>query len=178
MLPRLQKRPKSRIILILSNASWMWVEKVEQILKKAEGLVNGVQKERGINVKVESFTIDQMVFRVGWWMENTDDYFKLRLLVNQAIVKELKGADILMPYRKGRFEVNPTASGARDSNKKIKKTSSRRGVFKSGIPSENPDNNTYWLCSNYKGLSGGVRSFFLHHAWWNFGADMVSKHEK
>lgn len=98
-------------------------------MKKAAGLVNGVQKERGINVKVESFTIDQMVFRVGWWMENTDDYFKLRLLVNQAIVKELKGADILMPYRKGRFEVNPTASGVRDSNKKIKKNEQQaRGI--------------------------------------------------
>ena len=104
----------------------MRVEKVEQILKKAAGSVDGVQKERGIDIRVRSFTIDQMVFKVGWWMENIDDYLKLRRLVNQAIVKELKGAGILMPYRKGRFEVNPNASGVRDSNKKIEQQT--RGI--------------------------------------------------
>ena len=41
-----------------------------------------------------------MIFRVGWWMKNNDDYYTLRRLVNRAIVKNLKEAGVVFPYRK------------------------------------------------------------------------------
>lgn len=79
-------------------------EKVEQLLKNAVGSVDGVQKERSIDVRLESFTRDQMIFRVGWWMKNVDDYYTLRMLVNRAIIQAMKENGVVLPYRKGRFE--------------------------------------------------------------------------
>jgi MscS family membrane protein len=80
------------------------VEKVEQLLIKAASTVDGVQKERGIDSRLESFTRDEMIFRVGWWMKNNDDYYTLRRLVNRAIVKNLKEAGVVFPYRKERVD--------------------------------------------------------------------------
>ena len=78
--------------------------------------MDGANKEPGIDVG-RVIDIGQIVFRVGWWMENTDDFFRLHGHVNQAIVKELKYAGILMPYSKGLFDVNSVESGARESIK-------------------------------------------------------------
>ena len=80
------------------------VEQVEQLLKKAATSVDGVQKERGIDSRLESFTRDQMIFRVGWWMKDNADYDTLRRLVNRAVVKTLKEAGVVFPYRKERVD--------------------------------------------------------------------------
>ena len=80
------------------------VEQVEQLLINAAGSVDGVQKERGIDVRLESFTRDEMVFRVGWWMKDNDDYYTLRQLVNRSIVKTFKKAGVVFPYRKERVD--------------------------------------------------------------------------
>jgi MscS family membrane protein len=88
------------------------VEKVEQLLIKAASSVDGVQKERGIDSRLESFTRDEMIFRVGWWMKDNDDYYTLRQLVNRAVVKELKGAGVVFPYRKDRVDLE--ADSGRD----------------------------------------------------------------
>ena len=85
------------------------VEQVEQLLKNAAGSVDGVQKERGIDSRLESFTRDEMIFRVGWWMKDNDDYYTLRQLVNRAIVKTLKEAGVIFPYQKERLEVKPNS---------------------------------------------------------------------
>lgn len=85
------------------------VEKVEQLLIKAAGSVDGVQKERGMYVRAEKFTRDQMIFRVGWWMKNNDEYYTLRQLVNRAIVKTLKDAGVVFPYRQERVDLEETS---------------------------------------------------------------------
>ena len=81
------------------------VEQVEQLLINAAGSADGVQKERGIDVRLESFTRDEMVFRVGWWMKSNDDYYTLRQLVNRAIVKTFKEAGVTFPYQKEQVEL-------------------------------------------------------------------------
>ena len=81
------------------------VEQVEKLLKNAAGSVDGVQKERGIDTRLESFTRDEMIFRVGWWMEDNDDYYTLRQHVNRAIVKILKEAGVTFPYRKEQVDL-------------------------------------------------------------------------
>jgi small-conductance mechanosensitive channel len=81
------------------------VEKVEQLLKSAAGSVEGVQKERGIDVRLETFTRDEMIFRVGWWMKDNDDYYKLRQFVNRAIVKTFKQAGVTFPYQREQVEL-------------------------------------------------------------------------
>jgi MscS family membrane protein len=88
------------------------VEQVEQLLKNAAGSVDGVEKERGIDSRLESFTRDEMIFRVGWWMKDNDDYYTLRQLVNRAVVKELKRAGVVFPYRKDRVDLE--ADSGRD----------------------------------------------------------------
>ena len=81
------------------------VEQVEQLLKNAAGSVDGVQKERGIDSRLESFTRDEMIFRVGWWMKSNDDYYTLRQLVNRSIVKTFKEAGVTFPYQKEQVEL-------------------------------------------------------------------------
>ena len=81
------------------------VEQVEQLLKQAAGSVEGVHKERGIDTRLESFTRDEMVFRVGWWMKGNDDYYTLRQLVNRSIVKTFKEAGVTFPYQKEQVKI-------------------------------------------------------------------------
>jgi len=81
------------------------VEQVEQLLKNAVGSVDGVQKERGIDSRLESFTRDEMIFRVGWWMKSNDDYYTLRQYVNRAIIKTFKEAGVAFPYQKEQVDL-------------------------------------------------------------------------
>jgi small-conductance mechanosensitive channel len=81
------------------------VEQVEQLLKNAVGSVDGVQKERGIDSRLESFTRDEMIFRVGWWMKSNDDYYRLRQYVNRAIIKTFKEAGVAFPYQKEQVDL-------------------------------------------------------------------------
>ncbi len=85
------------------------VEKVEKLLQSAAGSVDGVQKERGIDTRLESFTRDEMIFRVGWWMKDNDDYYTLRQHVNRAIVKTFKEAGVTFPYQKEQVELGPNS---------------------------------------------------------------------
>jgi len=90
------------------------VEQVEQLLKNAAGSVDGVQKERGIDTRLESFTRDEMIFRVGWWMKDNDDYYTLRQYVNRAIVKTFKEAGVIFPYRKEQVDLE--SNSEKDEN--------------------------------------------------------------
>jgi MscS family membrane protein len=87
------------------------IETVEQLLEKAAGSVDDVETERGIDVRLETFTKDQLIFRVGWWMKDFEDYYKLRRLVNRAVIEELKGAGVVLPYRKGRVDLAKQTMG-------------------------------------------------------------------
>ena len=82
------------------------VEQVEHLLQDAAGSVEGVQKERGIDSRVESFARDEMIFRVGWWMKDNSDYATLRMKINRAVIQALKGAGVLLPYRKTLFTID------------------------------------------------------------------------
>jgi len=88
------------------------VEQVEQLLAAAAGSVEGVQKERGIDVRLESFTRDEMIFRVGWWMKTNDDFYTLRQLVNRAIIKTLKEAGVTFPYQKEQVVLESNSDGS------------------------------------------------------------------
>lgn len=92
-------------------------ETVERLLKKAVASVDDVQKARGIDVRLETFTKDQLIFRVGWWMKDFEDYYTLRKLVNRAIIEELKGAGVVLPYRKGRVDLaTDTTESIKENN--------------------------------------------------------------
>jgi len=98
------------------------VEQVEQLLIEAAGSVDGVQKERGIDSRLESFTRDEMIFRVGWWMKDNDDYYKLRQFVNRAIVKTFKQAGVIFPYQKEQVGLESNSDGSEMPRKQDRET--------------------------------------------------------
>jgi small-conductance mechanosensitive channel len=93
------------------------VEQVERLLINAAGSVEGVQKERGIVSRLESFTRDEMIFRVGWWMKDNDDYYTLRQLVNRSIIKTFKEAGVIFPYQKKQVELDSNSDKSEDLEK-------------------------------------------------------------
>jgi MscS family membrane protein len=93
------------------------VEQVEQLLKNAAGSIDGVEKEQGIDSRLESFTRDEMIFRVGWWMKDNEDYYKLRQLVNRAIVQTFKESGVIFPYQKEQVEMETNSDRSEISEK-------------------------------------------------------------
>ena len=93
------------------------VEQVEQLLIEAAGSVEGVQKERGIDSRLESFTRDEMIFRVGWWMKDSDEYYKLRQFVNRAIIKTFKQAGVIFPYQKEQVDMESNSDKSENPGK-------------------------------------------------------------
>jgi len=81
------------------------VEQVGQLLVDTLRQVEGVQKEREIDALLMEFTENQMVFKIGWWIETYDDLFPVHDRVSRAVIQALKDAGIVLPYRKGSVKV-------------------------------------------------------------------------
>jgi MscS family membrane protein len=80
-------------------------EQVGQLLVDTVRSVEGVQKERDIDALLMEFTENQMVFKVGWWIATYDDLYPVHDQVSRGVIRALKEASIILPYRKSRVSV-------------------------------------------------------------------------
>jgi small-conductance mechanosensitive channel len=85
------------------------VEQVAQLITDAVGSVEGVQKERPIDVLLMEFTENQMLWKTGWWIGSYNDMYPVRDRVNRAVIQALKEADIKWPFTKGSLNVEVNA---------------------------------------------------------------------
>ena len=74
-----------------------------------EGEVKWVHKELVFNMGLATITRDEIIFRVGGWINKHDVSQTLRQHVNRAIVKTLKGAGVIFPYQKEQVELESKA---------------------------------------------------------------------
>jgi len=81
------------------------VDQVEQVLLEAVRSVEGVPKEREIDIRLDKFTENQMVFKVGWWLASYQDFYTVHGRVSRAAIQALKEAGIILPYTKSRVSV-------------------------------------------------------------------------
>jgi small-conductance mechanosensitive channel len=86
------------------------VDQVEQVLLEAVRSVEDVPKEREIDIRLDKFTENHMVFKVGWWLASYQDFYTVHGRVSRAAIEALKEASIILPYTKSRVSVegNPT----------------------------------------------------------------------
>jgi small-conductance mechanosensitive channel len=68
--------------------------------------VEGVQKGRDIDALRMEFTENQMTFWTGWWIASYHDRYSVHNRVNKAVIQALKEAGVVLPYRKGRVDLN------------------------------------------------------------------------
>ncbi len=87
-------------------------DRVGHLLVNTVHSVEGVQKEREIDALLMEFTENQMVFKVGWWIATYDDLFPVHDRVSRAVIRALKEAGIVLPYRKGIVNVEMDSSEA------------------------------------------------------------------
>jgi MscS family membrane protein len=80
-------------------------EQVGQLLVDTVRSVEGVQKERDSDALLMEFTENQMVFKVGWWIATYDDLYPVHDQVSRGVIRALKEASIILPYRKSRVSV-------------------------------------------------------------------------
>lgn len=71
---------------------------VRQILIDTIQSVDGVMPERDVGVWMMEFREYAVVFELAWWIESYSQKFNVRNRVTQAIARELRGAEIVMPY--------------------------------------------------------------------------------
>jgi small-conductance mechanosensitive channel len=85
------------------------VEQVGKLIYDTVRLVDGVEKERPIDVQLSEFSTDQMLVNVGWWIGSYQELYTVRNRVNRAMIQALKEAGVVFPYRKGSLnvDVNP-----------------------------------------------------------------------
>jgi MscS family membrane protein len=86
------------------------VDQVEQVLLEAVRSVEDVPKEREIDIRLEKFTENQMVFTVGWWLASYEDFYTVHGRVSRAAIQALKEADIILPYSKSLVSVEANSS--------------------------------------------------------------------
>jgi small-conductance mechanosensitive channel len=86
------------------------VEQVEQLLAEAILSVEGVQKEREIYTLLMELNETHMLFWAGWWVESYMDRYPVHGEVSKAIIKKLKEAGVVLPYRRALLnpKVNPS----------------------------------------------------------------------
>lgn len=81
------------------------VDQVGQLLMDTIRSVEGVESEREIDAWLLEFTQDQMIFKYTWWIQSYQDLLPTRNRVNRAVIQALKGAGVVLPYRKTQFNI-------------------------------------------------------------------------
>lgn len=84
-------------------------EQVGQLLVDTVRSVAGVQKEREIDALLMRFTENQMVFLVGWWIATYDDLYPVHDRVSRAVIRALKEAGVVLPYRRESVSVETSS---------------------------------------------------------------------
>jgi small-conductance mechanosensitive channel len=92
------------------------IEQVGQLITEAVRSAEGVQQGRPIDVQLREFSEIKMLWKIGWWIGSYKDMYAIRDRVNRAVIQALKEAGIVLPYEKGRLNVEVNAD-----QKKIEK---------------------------------------------------------
>jgi small-conductance mechanosensitive channel len=77
--------------------------------------VDGVMKDRAVDVQVTGFEETQIILVLAWWIDSYTDLSANRDQVSRAVVKSLEGAGVAFPYQKYRSE-SDAASGEAEAN--------------------------------------------------------------
>jgi MscS family membrane protein len=91
------------------------LDQVEQLVKDTIHLVDGVMKDRAVDVQVTGFEETQIILVLAWWIDSYTDLSANRDQVSRAVVKSLEGAGVAFPYQKYRSE-SDAASGEAEAN--------------------------------------------------------------
>jgi len=81
------------------------VDQVGQLLRDTVRSVEGVDSDREIDAWLLEFTKDQMIFKYAWWIKSYQDLYPTRNRVNRAVIQALKGAGVVLPYRKSHLDL-------------------------------------------------------------------------
>ena len=60
-----------------------------------------------IDVLLMAFTVNQMLWKIGWWFESYKHMYSVRDRIKRTVIQALKGAGIVLPYEKGQLECGP-----------------------------------------------------------------------
>jgi len=104
-------------------------DQVSQILETAIRSVEGVQTERDVVAWLMELTEYQMIYWTAWWVATYEDRYPVQNRVIRAMMRALKKAGVILPYQKGRYDID-IDSERRGSNKE--RDSGENQVRKSG----------------------------------------------
>jgi small-conductance mechanosensitive channel len=76
------------------------LDQVEKLVKEAIHSVDGVMNDRAVGTFLTGFEETQIVILLGWWIDSYTDLYAIRDQVSRAIVKKLKEAGVIFPYRR------------------------------------------------------------------------------
>jgi len=80
-------------------------DRVAEILETAIRSVEGVQTEREVVAWLIELTEYQMIYWTAWWVANYKDRYAVQDRVNRAMMRALKGANVVLPLEKGQWDV-------------------------------------------------------------------------
>jgi small-conductance mechanosensitive channel len=83
-----------------------WGDVVDsEILEAAIRSVEGVQKEREVVAWLMELNEFEMVYWAAWWVATYLDRYAVQDRANKAMIKSLREAGVVLPYRKGRVDL-------------------------------------------------------------------------
>jgi small-conductance mechanosensitive channel len=81
-------------------------EQVEKLMTDSIGSVKGVMPDHPVDVILSKFTENEAVFQIGWWIKTYDEIYVIRNRVNHVVVRALKDAGVVFPYRKTSIDLD------------------------------------------------------------------------
>jgi MscS family membrane protein len=81
------------------------IERIIQALTEKVCRVEGVQKDRGVDVQLKEYNEYHVRVMIGWWIAFYGDVYKIRDRVSRAAMQTLQDAGVSMPYSKGQLNV-------------------------------------------------------------------------
>ena len=84
------------------------LDQVEQLVKETIHLVDGVMKDRAVDMQVTGFEETQIMLLLAWWIDSYTDLSANRDQVSRTVVEELKRSGVVFPYQKYNSEVVPS----------------------------------------------------------------------
>ena len=80
-------------------------DQVSEILEAAIRSVDGVQTEREVVAWLMELNEFEMIYWTAWWVATYMDRYAVQDRVNKAMIKALRKAGVVLPYRKGRVDL-------------------------------------------------------------------------
>jgi len=79
---------------------------VSKILEEAIRSVDGVQIDRDVVAWLMELTEFHMVYWTAWWVATYQDRYSVQDRVIRAMMRALKEAGVVLPYQKGRYDID------------------------------------------------------------------------